>query len=313
MNSRICKILGIEYPIIQGGMAWVSTAELAAAVSNSGGLGIIAAGNAPAEVIGKEIEKIKKLTDKPYGINVMLLSPYVDEIMDIVLREKVPVVTTGAGNPGKYIGMLKEINTKIIPVVPSVALAKRVEKAGVDAIIVEGTEAGGHIGELTTMALVPQVVDAVDIPVIAAGGIADGRGMMAAFALGAEGVQIGTRFICSNECNIHEDYKLSVLKAKDRDTIVTGRSTGHPVRVIKNKFSKEFQKLEKSTTDIEELEKLGAGKLKLSVVDGDIDNGSVMAGQIAGLVKEIKSCKEIIEDMVKQASEVHESISRFIN
>ncbi|WP_432665141.1 enoyl-[acyl-carrier-protein] reductase FabK [Wukongibacter baidiensis] len=313
MNSRICKMLDIEHPIIQGGMAWVSTAELAAAVSNSGGLGIIAAGNAPAQVIDEEIRKIKKLTDKPYGINVMLLSPYVDEIMDLVLREKVPVITTGAGNPGKYIKMLKEINTKIIPVVPSVALAKRVEKAGVDAIIVEGTEAGGHIGELTTMALVPQVVDAVDIPVIAAGGIADGRGMMAAFALGAEGVQIGTRFICSNECNIHEDYKQSVLKAKDRDTIVTGRSTGHPVRVIKNKFAKEFQKLEKSTNDVEELEKLGAGKLRLSVVDGDIDNGSVMAGQIAGLVKDIKSCKEIIEEMIKEASEVYESISRFIN
>ncbi len=313
MNSRICKMLSIEYPIIQGGMAWVSTAELAAAVSNSGGLGIIAAGNAPAQVISEEISKIKKLTDKPYGINVMLLSPYVDEIMDLVLREKVPVVTTGAGNPGKYIRVLKEINTKIIPVVPSVALAKRVEKAGVDAIIVEGTEAGGHIGELTTMALVPQVVDAVDIPVIAAGGIADGRGMMAAFALGAEGVQIGTRFICSNECKTHEDYKQSVLKAKDRDTVVTGRSTGHPVRVIKNKFSKEFQKLEKSTAEIEVLEKLGAGKLRMSVVDGDVDNGSVMAGQIAGLVKDIKSCKEIIEEMVKQASEVYESISRFIN
>lgn len=313
MNSRICKMLSIEHPIIQGGMAWVSTAELAAAVSNSGGLGIIAAGNAPAEVISEEIRKIKKLTDKPYGINVMLLSPYADEIIDLVIREKVPVVTTGAGNPGKYIKMLKETNTKIIPVVPSVSLAKRVEKAGVDAIIVEGTEAGGHIGELTTMALVPQVVDAVDIPVIAAGGIADGRGMIAAFALGAEGVQIGTRFICSNECNIHEDYKQSVLSAKDRDTIVTGRSTGHPVRVIKNKFAREFQKIEKSTNDLEELEKLGTGKLRLSVVDGDVDNGSVMAGQIAGLVKDIKSCKEIIEDMVKEASEVYDSISRFIN
>lgn len=311
MNSRICKILDIEYPIIQGGMAWVSTAELAAAVSNAGGLGIIAAGNAPGTVIKDEIDKIKKLTDKPFGINVMLLSPFVDEIMGLVATEKVPVITTGAGNPGKYLNMLKEIGTKVIPVVPSVALAKRVEKAGVDAIIVEGTEAGGHIGELTTMVLVPQVVDAVDIPVIAAGGIADGRGMVAAFALGAEGVQVGTRFICSKECNIHEDYKQVVLKAKDRDTIVTGRITGHPVRVIKNKLAKEFQKLEKSGAHIEDLEKLGAGKLKLSVVNGDVDNGSVMAGQIAGLVKDIKFCKEIIEDMIKEAADTYESMGRF--
>lgn len=311
MNSRICELLDIEYPIIQGGMAWISTAELAAAVSNSGGLGVIAAGNAPADVIKKEIEKIKKLTNKPYGINVMLLSPFADEIMDLVVKEKVPVVTTGAGNPGKYLDALKSIKTKILPVVPSVALAKRVEKAGVDAVIVEGTEAGGHIGELTTMVLVPQVVDEVNIPVIAAGGIADGRGMAAAFTLGAEGVQIGTRFICSKECNIHDGYKQAVLKAKDRDTVVTGRSTGHPVRVIKNKLSKEFEKLEKSGAGIEELEKLGAGKLRLSVVDGDIKNGSVMAGQIAGLVKEIKSCDKIIEEIVKEAFEAYESASRF--
>ena len=311
MKSRICEILDIEYPIIQGGMAWVSTAELAAAVSNAGGPGIIAAGNAPRSVIKEEIDKIKKLTDKPYGINVMLLSPFVDEIMDLVVEERVPVITTGAGNPGKYLKTLKEIGTKVIPVVPTVALAKRVEKAGVDAIIVEGTEAGGHIGELTTMVLVPQVVDAVEIPVIAAGGIADGRGMVAAFALGAEGVQVGTRFICSKECKIHADYKQAVLKAKDRDTIVTGRTTGHPVRVVKNKLAKEFQKLEKSGANIEELEKLGAGKLKLSVVDGDVDNGSVMAGQIAGLVKDIKNCKEIIEDMIKEASDTYGSMGRF--
>ncbi len=311
MKSRICEILDIKYPIIQGGMAWVSTAELAGAVSNAGGLGIIAAGNAPSSVIKEEIDKIKNLTDKPYGINVMLLSPFVDEIMELVAAERVPVITTGAGNPGKYLKHLKEIGTKVIPVVPSVALAKRVEKAGVDAVIVEGTEAGGHIGELTTMVLVPQVVDAVEIPVIAAGGIADGRGMVAAFALGAEGVQIGTRFICSKECKIHEDYKKIVLKAKDRDTIVTGRSTGHPVRVVKNKLSKDFQKLEKSGADVQELEKLGAGKLKLSVVDGDVENGSVMAGQIAGLVKDIKNCKEIIEDMIKEASNTYKSMGNF--
>jgi len=311
MNSRICKMLDLKYPIIQGGMAWISTAELAAAVSNAGGLGIIAAGNAPAKVIKEEIKKVKELTNKPYGLNVMLLSPYADEIMDLVVQEKVPVVTTGAGNPGKYLKMLKEINTKIIPVVPSVALAKRVEKAGVDAVIVEGTEAGGHIGELTTMALVPQVVDAVSIPVIAAGGIADGRGMLAALALGAEGVQVGTRFICSKECKIHEDYKQAVLRARDRDTVVTARSTGHPVRVIKNKLAKEFERLEKSGANIEKLERLGAGKLKISAIDGDVENGSVMAGQIAGLVKDIKCCKEIIEEMVKDASEAYQSIGRF--
>ncbi|QZY57099.1 enoyl-[acyl-carrier-protein] reductase FabK [Crassaminicella profunda] len=310
MNSKLCKILNIKYPIIQGAMAWISTAELAAAVSNAGGLGIIAGGNAPAEIIKKEIDKIKQLTDKPYAINVMLLSPYVDEIMDLVISEKVPVITTGAGNPGKYMKDLKEANTKVIPVVPSVALAKRVEKAGADAVIVEGTEAGGHIGELTTMALVPQVVDAVNIPVIAAGGIADGRGMMAAFCLGAEGVQVGTRFVCSEECTVHEKYKEKILKAKDRDTVVTGRNTGHPVRIIKNKLAKEFEHLERKGASIEEIETLGAGKLRIAAIDGDIENGSIMSGQIAGLVKDIKSCKEIIEEMTDQMTKTYESISR---
>jgi enoyl-[acyl-carrier protein] reductase II len=282
-------------------MAWVATAELAAAVSNAGGLGIIAAGNAPAAIIKGEIEKVKKLTTQPYGVNVMLLSPFVDEIMELIIQERVPVITTGAGNPGKYMSTLKSIGTKVIPVVPSVALAQRMEKIGADAVIVEGTEAGGHIGELTTMVLVPQVADVVSIPVIAAGGIADGRGMLAAFALGAEGIQVGTRFICAKECIAHENYKNAVLKAKDRDTTVTGRSTGHPVRVVKNKLSKEFEKLEKSGLSPELLENLGAGKLRLSVVDGDIEQGSVMAGQISGLVKEVKSCKEIIEDMMDEA------------
>ncbi|MBB6217813.1 enoyl-[acyl-carrier protein] reductase II [Anaerosolibacter carboniphilus] len=301
IQSRICDLFNIQYPIIQGGMAWVATAELAAAVSNAGGLGIIAAGNAPAAIIKNEIDKVKKLTNKPYGVNVMLLSPFVDEIMELIVQERVPVITTGAGNPGKYMSTLKSIGTKVIPVVPSVALAQRMERIGADAIIVEGTEAGGHIGELTTMVLVPQIVDAVSIPVIAAGGIADGRGMLAAFALGAEGVQVGTRFICAEECIAHDNYKDVVLKAKDRDTVVTGRSTGHPVRVVKNKLSKEFEKLEKSGSSPEVLENLGAGKLRLSVIEGDVDQGSVMAGQIAGLVKEIKSCKAIIEDMVDEA------------
>lgn len=301
IQSRICSLLDIQYPIIQGGMAWVATAELAAAVSNAGGLGIIAAGNAPAAIIKNEIEKVKKLTTKPYGVNVMLLSPFVDEIMALIVEERVPVITTGAGNPGKYMATLKAIGTKVIPVVPSVALAQRMERIGADAVIAEGTEAGGHVGELTTMVLVPQVADAVSIPVIAAGGIADGRGLLAGLALGAEGVQVGTRFICAEECIAHDRYKDVVLKAKDRDTVVTGRSTGHPVRIVKNKLSKEFEKLEKSGASPELLESLGAGRLRLSVVEGDVDQGSVMAGQIAGLVKEIKSCKEIVEEMVEEA------------
>lgn len=297
-NTRICELLNIKYPIIQGGMAWVATAELAAAVSEAGGLGIIAAGNAPAEIVEKEIKKAKELTDKPFGVNVMLLSPFVDDVIDVIYRERVSVITTGAGNPGKYIEKFKAIGTKVIPVVPSVALAKRMEKLGADAIIVEGTEAGGHIGELTTMVLVPQIVDEVGIPVIAAGGIAEGKGFLAALALGAEGVQIGTRFICSTECTAHDKYKEAVLKAKDRDAIVTARGTGHPVRVLKNKLSKEFARLEKEGASVEELEALGLGRLRLAVVDGDVDEGSVMAGQVAAMVKDIKSCKEIIEEIV---------------
>ncbi|EOD00559.1 enoyl-[acyl-carrier-protein] reductase FabK [Caldisalinibacter kiritimatiensis] len=311
IKTKICDLLGIEYPILQGGMAWIATAELAAAVSNAGGLGIIGCGNAPVEIIREEIKKIRELTNKPFGVNVMLLSPYVDEIMDLLYDERVPVITTGAGNPGKYIEKFKEIGTKVIPVVPSVALAKRMERVNVDALIVEGTEAGGHIGELTTMALVPQVVDAVDIPVIAAGGIGDGRGMMAALALGAKGVQLGTRFICSKECIAHEEYKKKVIKAKDRDTLATGRSTGHPVRVIKNKFSKKFMELEKNCADKETIESFGVGSLKKAAIDGDVKNGSVMAGQISGLVKDIKSCKEILEDIMKEAEKIQQKLKDF--
>ncbi|SHI81420.1 enoyl-[acyl-carrier protein] reductase II [Geosporobacter subterraneus DSM 17957] len=312
ISSRISDLLNIRYPILQGGMAWIATAELAAAVSNAGGLGIIAAGNAPVEFVEKEISKIKKLTDQPYGVNVMLLSPFADEIMKLIIKEGVPVITTGAGNPGKYMPRLKERQIKVIPVVPSVALAQRVEKIGADAVIVEGTEAGGHIGELTTMALVPQVVDAVDIPVIAAGGIADGRGLLAALALGAEGVQVGTRFVCATECTAHDRYKEAILKAKDRDTVATGRSTGHPVRILKNKLAKEFDRLEKSGASSEELENLGVGRLRMSVVDGDVDNGSVMAGQIAGMIKDIKSCKEIIEEMIAEAVKSSERIQHLL-
>ena len=300
-NSRILELLNIKYPIIQGGMAWVATSELAAAVSEAGGLGVVAAGNAPGDVIREEIRRVKTMTDKPFGVNIMLLSPFVDDIVDIVCEEGVPVVTTGAGNPGKYLEKFKEHNIKVIPVVPSVALAKRLEKQGVDALIAEGTEAGGHIGELTTMALVPQVVDAVSIPVIAAGGIADGRGFLAALALGADAVQLGTRFVCSTEAKVHDNYKAKILSSKDRDAIVTGRTTGHPVRVIKNKFTKQFMELEKNNTSPEELEREGSGKLRLAVVDGDVDNGSTMSGQIAGMINDIKSCKDILEDIVNEA------------
>ncbi|MTI47698.1 enoyl-[acyl-carrier-protein] reductase FabK [Sporosalibacterium faouarense] len=308
-KTELCSLLDIEYPIIQGGMAWVATAELAAAVSNAGGLGLIGCGNAPADVIKEEIKKIKSLTDKPFGANVMLLSPHVNEIMDLLYEEKVPVITTGAGNPGKHIKRFKEIGTKVIPVVPSVALAQRMEKLGADAIVVEGTEAGGHIGELTTMALVPQVVDAVNIPVIAAGGIADGRGLVASLALGAKGVQIGTRFVCTVECTAHESYKETIIKAKDRDAIATGRSTGHPVRLIKNKFAKEFLKLEKEGADVEEIEKFGVGSLRKAVVEGDNKSGSVMAGQISGLINEIKTCEEVIIDIINEAKNVKKSLT----
>jgi len=311
-KTSICEILGIKYPILQGGMAWVATAELAAAVSNAGGLGIIGAGNAPGSYVRDEIRKVKELTDKPFGVNVMLLSPFVDEVIDIVCDEKVPVITTGAGNPGKYIARFKKIGTKVIPVVPAVALAKKMEQEGVDAVIAEGTESGGHVGELTTMALVPQVIDAVKIPVIAAGGIADGRGLVSALALGAQGIQMGTIFVCASECTAHENYKKAIIKAGDRGTVVTGKATGHPVRILKNKLAREFEKLEKASAAVEEYEKLGVGRLRAAVVDGDADHGSVMAGQIAGLIKEIKPAKDIIEDIMNEANEVISSINSLV-
>lgn len=297
--NRICELLGIEYPIIQGGMAWVATAELAAAVSNAGGLGLIAAGGAPADVVREQIKKARTLTDKPFGVNVMLMSPFSDEVMEVVIEEKPAVVATGAGNPGKYIERLKEAGIKIMPVIASVAMAKRMEKAGADAVIAEGTEAGGHIGELTTMVLTPQVVDAVSIPVVSAGGYADSRGTKAAFALGADGIQVGTRFICSTECIAHENYKNAVLKAKDRDAVVTGRSTGAPVRALKNKLTKEYQRLEKEGASAEEIEKLGVGGSRRAFQDGDIENGSLMAGQSAAMVHEIQPCAEIVKDYFK--------------
>ena len=296
MKNRVCELLNIDYPVIQGGMAWVATAELAAAVSNAGGVGLIAAGNAPADYVREQIKKARELTKKPFGVNVMLLSPYADDVMKMLLEEKVEVITTGAGNPAKYIPSLKEIGTIVIPVVPSVALAKKMEKSGADAVVAEGCEAGGHIGELTTMTLIPMIADAVSIPVIAAGGIADSRGVKAALALGAEGVQVGTRFICSDECVVHQNYKDMVVSAKDRDAVVTGRFTGHPVRTLKNKATKLMDKIEKEG-DVEAFEKLGAGALRAAVVDGDTEMGCVMAGQSAGLVNDIKSCEQIVKDL----------------
>ncbi len=297
-NNVICKLLQIEYPIFQGGMAWIGTAELASAVSNAGGLGIIGAGHMPPELLRAEIQKCKGWTKKPFGVNVMLMSPYVKEVMQVVLEEKVPVVTTGAGNPGEYVPALKEIGSKVIPVVASVALAKRLVRSGADAVIAEGTESGGHIGEITTMALVPQVVDAVDVPVIAAGGIADARGVAAAFALGAKAVQMGSRFVMSEECIAHPNYKNLILKAKDRSTVVTGRTLGHPARVLHNKLTRKYQEMEAAGAPAEELEKLGVGSLHRATHEGDVENGSVMIGEISGMLNDIKPVKTIIEDIV---------------
>ena len=304
MKKDICGILGIKYPIFQGGMAWVSESTLAAAVSNAGGLGIIAGANAPASHIRDEIRRTKELTNKPFGLNIMLLSDNADELSDIAIEEGVKVITTGAGNPGKFMDKWKQAGIVVIPVVASVALAKRMERYGADAVIAEGCESGGHVGKLTTMALLPQVVDAVNIPVIGAGGIGDGRGITAAFALGASGIQVGTRFLASEECQIHDNYKNAVINSRDIDTVITGRSTGHPVQVLKNKLAKEYLKLENDNASIEELEELGKGALKKAVVDGDIENGSLMAGQISGMVNKIQSVKEIIEEMFAQYNEI---------
>lgn len=300
MNCNvITELLNIKYPIIQGGMAWIADASLAVGVSEAGGLGIIS-GVGPTEVVRAQIRKAKELTDKPFGVNIMLMQDNADEIARLVCDEKVPVVTTGAGSPGKYIEMWKSHGIKVIPVVPSVAIAKRMEKFGADAVIAEGMESGGHIGQTTTMSLVPQVVDAVNIPVIAAGGIGDGRGIAASFMLGAVGVQMGTRFLVSNECNVHKNYKEKVLKAKDIETEVTGTSTSHPVRVLRNKLTREYIKIEKSNSNSEKLESLTRGALRKAVIEGDTENGSVMAGQIAGLVKKEQSCKEIIEELMTE-------------
>ena len=305
-NTKLCEMLEIEYPILQGGMAWVATGELAAAVSSAGGLGIIGAGNAPADIVREEIQKVKARTDKPFGVNAMLLSPFIDEVMEVIVEEKVPVVTTGAGNPAKYLDDLKEVGSKVIPVIPSVALARRMERYGVDAVIAEGNEAGGHIGKLTTMSLLPQVVDAVDIPVIAAGGIGDGRGVVAALSLGAAGVQMGTRFVCAEECIAHSNYKEAIINAKDRDAIVTARSTGHPVRNLKNKLARKILKMEEEGVSKDEIEELGIGSLKDAVIDGEVDEGTVMAGQISGMISAVEPAAEIIKSIINETEEVIE-------
>ena len=304
MKTRVTELLGIEYPIIQGGMAWVAEHNLAAAVSEAGGLGIIGAGGAPAEFVREQIQKVKEATDKPFGVNLMLMNPEADAIAQIIVDEGVKVVTTGAGNPGKYMAMWKEAGVKVIPVVASVAMAKMMERAGADAVVAEGTESGGHIGSATTMTLVPQVVDAVSIPVIAAGGIADGRGFAAAIMLGAEAVQMGTRFVVAKESIVHENYKKKVIAAKDIDSEVTGMSHGHPVRQLRNNMTREYLKLEKEGAPFEELEKLTLGALRKAVVEGDAVNGTLMAGQIAGLVKKEETCAEMIQEIMAEAGKL---------
>jgi len=306
--TRITEMLHIPFPILQGGMAWVADARLAAAVSNGGGLGIIAAANMPPDLLDQELHTVRTLTDRPFGLNIMLLSPTADDATELAARHRVPVVTTGAGAPGKVIDRLKPLGIRVIPVIASVSHARRVAKQGADAVVAEGTEAGGHIGESTTLALVPQVVDAISIPVIAAGGIADGRGVAAAFALGAEGVQLGTRFVCAQECTVHEAYKRAIIDAGDRETCVTGRPTGHPVRCLKNKLTRAFEELEKSGAPLEEYERLGVGRLRSGVREGDVDWGSLMAGQVAGLVRKIQPASEIIREIFNEAGDVLERL-----
>jgi enoyl-[acyl-carrier protein] reductase II len=312
IKTPVCDLLNLKYPVFQGGMAWISEANLAAAVSNAGGLGIIAAGNAPASFVAEQIRKAKALTDKPFGVNIMLLSPYADEVAQTAAQEKVAVIVTGAGNPAKYMKMWLEAGIKVIPVVPSTALAKMMQRSGACAVIAEGGESGGHIGEINTMALVPQVLDAVSIPVIAAGGIADGRGIAAAFMLGAVGVQLGTRFLVAEECAVHPNFKAKILKAKDIDTITTGKRLGHPVRSLKTPFSREYFEKEYSGISNEELEAFAVGALRAAAVDGDEKKGCFLAGQVAGLVKKEQKAAEMIEEMFKEAEEILSGALRWV-
>ncbi len=304
LKTAICDLFGIKYPIIQGGMAHVATAELVAAVSDAGGLGIIGAGSAEADWVKEQIHLTRKQTDKPFGVNILLISPFAEQVIDVVLEEKVAVVTTGAGNPGPYIPRFKEAGIKVMPVVASVALGRRLERAGADAFVAEGMESGGEIGQITTMALVPQVIDKVTVPVVAAGGIADGRGLAAALVLGAQGVQMGTRFVCSEECVAHPDYKQAIVDASDRATAISGQSTGYPMRALENKLIHEFWEKEKTGISVEELMEFGMGKVRLGLIEGDLENGTLLAGQIAGMIKEVKSVKVIIEEMVAEAEAI---------
>ena len=310
-DNRVCSLLGIKYPIIQGAMAWIADGNLAGHVSKEGGLGIIAGGGMPVDILRNEIKKAKEITSNPFGVNLMLMMPNIEEQIDICIEEGVKVVTTGAGNPGIYMEKLKAAGIKVIPVVASVALAKRMEKIGADAVVAEGMEAGGHIGEITTMALVPQIAEAVSIPVIAAGGIGGGKQFLAAFALGAEGVQVGTKFLVADECNVHDNYKEAIIKAKDRSTVATGNYTGHPVRVINNKLAKEMLEMEKHGASVEELEKLGTGKLRLAAVEGDVKEGSVMSGQVASMVTKRESVKDIIEGLMKTLETERENLFKY--
>lgn len=312
MRTKLTQLLGIQHPIIQGGMAWVAEHHLAAAVSEAGGLGIIGAANAPAEWVREQIRETKKLTDKPFGVNIMLMSPHAQAVAEAVAEEGVAVVTTGAGNPEQYMALWKEKGIQVIPVVASVAMAKRMQRCGADAIVAEGCESGGHVGESTTMALVPQVVDAVTIPVIAAGGIADGRGIAAALMLGASGVQMGTRFVVTQECQVHQNYKDRIIRAKDIDTRVTGRSTGHPVRTLRNEMTKKYLELEKQGASLEELEYLTLGALRKAVQEGDITNGSVMSGQIAGMIKEEISCAQLMEKLLRETENVLMGVKDYV-
>jgi len=310
LTTPLTDMLGIRHPIVQGGMAWVATWELALAVSEAGALGIYGAGNAPPDLVRDQVQQIKQRTDRPFGLNVPLFSPFVDEVLSICVDEHVPIVTTGAGNPAPYMDMLKSAGIMVIPVVASAALAKRLERAGADAVIAEGAESGGHIGEVNTLALVPAVVDAVEIPVVAAGGIADGRGLAAALALGASGVQMGTRFICTAECIAHANYKQAVVRASERSTIVTGMSVGHPVRCIKNPMAREFEELEQSGASDEEIFAFGTGRLRKAVIEGDVSKGSLMAGQAAGLIHDVVPVRELVERVTRQAEETLVTLGR---
>lgn len=312
IKTPLCELLGIEYPIFQGGMAWIADAGLAAAVSNGGGLGIISAMNAGGDWLRDQIRKAKTLTDKPFGVNIMLMSPHVDEVAQVVAEEKVAVVTTGAGNPTRFMEQWISAGIKVIPVVASVALAKMAQRAGASAVIAEGGESGGHVGDLTTMVLVPQIVDAVDLPVLAAGGIGDGRGVAAAFMLGAVGVQLGTRFLVANECSVHENYKKKVLKAGDVDTIMTGKRLGHPVRQIKNQFSRNYFKAEYSSISDEELEKMGVGSLYKAAVEGNEKEGSFLAGQISAIVNKEQPAAEIITEIFSEAEEILKGAGKWV-